>query len=123
MRKQSFGTVFSSLLLPNTLEESEMQKVIGRWKVTIEQERYRIFPKNKDGETVPVQRWNRFIILLHEAHDEPIVFKNYLHRGSWLWNDSREPKKPCYEIDVEKELARLLFKGDRAQAKELMVSF
>ena len=95
--------------------------VIGGWSVSYMSEQFRIFPKNKAGQTIPIRRVNYFLTLKHTRNTDEIVFKRYLHRGLWYWRDSRE-KASQYEDEIVKEIARHLFKGDRVKAENLIIS-
>ena len=89
-----------------------VQKRIGNWLVSHETERYRIFPKNRRGDSIPVWRHNVFIYLRCTLSGGLVVFKHFLHQKQWLWRDSREKGLVC-ESDVLKEVARMLGVGPR----------
>lgn len=83
-----------------------MNQQIGEYTVSAESETFRIFPKNRHGQTVPVTRINTFISLTHRSGVR-VVFKRYLHMKKWYWRDSRDTR-PCEETDVVKEVSRML---------------
>ena len=94
----------------------------GKWEVRLDNEVFRIFPKNKDGQTFPVTVRRSFIYLRREnllGEYDGITFKHYLHRRNLYWSDSRQ-KGSCARHHVSRSLARLLFKGDEEPAKMLM---
>ncbi len=107
-------------------------EIINDWRLTSDSERFRIFPKNKKGETTPVYRENHFLRL--QRNGALIVIKRYLHQGQWLWRISTSDK-PVYDLDVRDELSRLLFPveglrdgegrrlGDRDKAEAVMIGF
>lgn len=80
---------------------------IGHWLVSADTEKFRIFPKGRDGKTVPVWRINSFIYLRCVRSGALVVFKRYLHMKQWYWRDSRD-KRPCDEGDILREMARML---------------
>lgn len=92
---------------------------IGNWLVSYDSETFRIFPKNKRGETVPVTITRHFLYLQDVRTGTLISLKRYRHRREWYWRDSRDPK-PTMEFVVIGEVARLLFGGDRERAKALL---
>ena len=92
---------------------------VGDYVVAADSEQFRIFPKGKDGKTVPVWRVNHFLYLRH-VNGDLVVFKRYLHMKRWYWRDSRD-SKPCTESAVVTEVARMLFQGDAGQAQDLLV--
>lgn len=97
---------------------------IGHYLVSVERETYRIFPKKKVGEktvTVPVTRSNIFLNLRCTRSGSTIVFKRYLHMKQWYWRDSRD-QKPCDEVHVLEEVARMLYGRDTAKATDLLLS-
>lgn len=102
--------------------ETQTESVqVGSWMVDYKREEFRIFPRGKNGKTVPVRRINFFITLKHIKHGDSIVFKRYLHQGNWFWRDSRE-KNWVYEDEVVSELARHLYRGNKEGAKNLITS-
>jgi hypothetical protein len=93
---------------------------VGNWLVSGNAEIFRIFPKNRNSETIPVTRINRFLYLRCTKTGTMVTFKNYLHMKKWYWRDSRD-KKPCHEIDVFREIARML-QVTEAEAKEIAMT-
>lgn len=93
-------------------------KRVNNWFVSHERERFRIFPKNRAGETIPVWRHNIFLTLRHHANSDVVVFKHYLHQRQWLWRDSRE-KEMVSESEVLREVARMLGVGPKT-AKDIV---
>ena len=83
-----------------------MLQQIGDYTVHAESERFRIFPKNRHGQTVPVTRINHFIYLTHKSGVQ-VTLKRYLHMKNWYWRDSRD-KGPCDEMHVVSEVSRML---------------
>lgn len=108
-------------------------EIINGWRITSDQETFRIFPKNKQGETTPITRCNQFLRLQQNGH--LVVIKRYLHQGLWFWRISTLGEKAVYDLDVRDELSRLLFPvpglrdgegrrlGDREKATEVMIGF
>ncbi len=95
-------------------------KKIGSYIVSAESETFRIYPKNKKGESIPVTRVNNFIYLRDAGSSKLVVFKRYLHCKQWYWRDSRE-LKPVHEADVVSEIARMLFGGSQALAVDFII--
>jgi hypothetical protein len=95
--------------------------VIGSYLVSHDAETFRIFPKNRAGETVPVTRFNYFLYLRCTFSGQLVTFKRYLHQKNWFWRDSRDAK-PTDDRSVQKEVARMLFKGDEGKAGLLLTS-
>lgn len=107
-------------------------EIINGWRVTSDSEQFRIFPKNRYGQTVPVTRSNQFLRLQQDGNT--IIVKRYLHRGLWYWRISTSDKHQ-YDLDIQDELSNLLFPveglrngegrriGDRKQAKNVMDGF
>jgi hypothetical protein len=81
--------------------------MLNGWSVTSDQETFRIFPKDKRGNTRPITRINQFLYL-QGSNGQMITFKRYLHQGQWYWRSS-QVNKPIYDLDVRDELSRLLF--------------
>lgn len=108
-------------------------EIINGWRVTSDSERFRIFPQNRKGETVPVYRENHFLRLQKDG--ALVVIKRYLHQRQWFWRISTLGEKAVYDLDVRDELSRLLFPvpgkrdgegrrlGDREKATDVMVGF
>lgn len=94
---------------------------IGNWMVSTDREQFRIFPKNKQGQTVPVTRINIFLTLTCIRSGAVVVFKRYWHMKQWFWRDSRD-SKPCDEMHVLEEVARMLYGKDKNQAGNLLVA-
>jgi hypothetical protein len=95
-------------------------KQVNNWIVSHETEKFRIFPKNRAGESIPVWRHNIFLNLRHARTGDVVVFKHYLHQKAWLWRDSRE-QKPVDEVDVLREVARMLGVG-RKTAEDVVLA-
>lgn len=95
---------------------------IGNYRVNTHIDEFRIFPKGKDGRAIPITKIDMFLRLKCETTGVTTNFKRFLYRGGWLWRDSREAK-PVHESDITSEVARMLFKGDREQARGLLVKF
>lgn len=108
-------------------------EIINGWRVTSDSETFRIFPKNKKGETTPITRCNQFLRL--QRDDALVVIKRYLHQGQWFWKISTRGEKHCYDLDIRDELSHLLFPvsglrngegqrvGDREKVTDVMVGF
>lgn len=92
---------------------------IGNYDVSVTSEDFFIYPEDKEGNSmrVPVSRTCFHLSRLGTT----VTFKRYKHRGRWYWNDSRV-KGPCSEELVFGEIARMLFKNDKTQAKNLVLS-
>ena len=91
----------------------------GQYVVTCSTRDCYIFPQyKKTGDTMPVRRLSRYLVLHHTSNQE-VLYTAHWARGSWHWHDSRLPK-PVWEQDVVVELARMLFGGDVGAAKALV---
>lgn len=88
------------------------------YRVEKRSENFRIFPKNKKNETIPLTIDRQFFILYHPCGDT-VEFKKYLWRGRLLWGDSRQ-KGNVSEDFVVSELARMLFNGNLSESKEFI---
>jgi len=96
-----------------------MWTAFGKYSVMADSETFRIYPKNKQGQTVPVTRINYKWFVRHES-GTLVVFKRYLHQKRWYWSDSRV-KGPCSEEHVLAEVSRMLFAGDRSKGGDLLM--
>jgi hypothetical protein len=94
---------------------------IGNWLVSADSETFRIFPRNRRGETIPVTRINHFLYLRCTLSGMLVTFKRYLHQGAWFWRDSRD-RTWAFEADVIAEVARMLFRGDEGKARDLLLA-
>ena len=95
----------------------------GLWEVSLEREQFRIFPKGPDGKSIPVTLRRVYVHLRRKLKNDTyatLFFKYYLHQRNFYWADSRHDKGSCPRHHVESELARLLFKGDKENAKRLV---
>lgn len=93
--------------------------VIGNYKVSSDSEIFKIFPKNKKGQTTPITRVNHFLYLEHIPSGTLTVMKRYLHMNNWYWRDSRDTK-PTSESTILAEVSRMLFGGDQDRGAELL---
>lgn len=100
-------------------------ETIGTYRVRITPDHFRIFPKDAEGKTRPVWVKRVYVELqksLETGHVVGVTFKHYLHQRNLYWADLRreEGKQSCPSFHVRRELARLLFEGDRDKANRLM---
>ncbi len=86
---------------------------------SVKSEAFRIFPKNKQGETIVVQIIRTIFTLRHKSGEE-VSFRRFLHLGKWKWGDSRI-KGSISEDHVITEIARMMFNGDASKAIDLIV--
>lgn len=93
---------------------------IGGYLVSADSEQFRIFPKNKQGQTTPITRINHFLYLRNVQTGHLTVMKRYLHMKMWYWKDSRD-KASCDESQIVSEIARMLYKGDKDLAAGLVI--
>lgn len=93
---------------------------IGNYLVSADRETFRIFPKNRAGQTIPVTRINNFIYLECVKGGGTVIFRRYLHMKQWHWRDSRDVR-PCDESDVLRELKRMLGVSED-QARDVALS-
>jgi hypothetical protein len=91
-----------------------------RYAITTDRDEFRIFPRNKHGQTRPVRIVRIFIKLTEDTTKEEITFKRYLHRKQWYWGDSRV-NGPVSDAHVIGEIARMAFGGDHGAAVTLMI--
>lgn len=91
--------------------------VINGYTVQKITECFRIFPKNRKGDTIPLTI-NRRLFTLRRAGTE-LTMKEHLYRGRLLWNDSRV-KGSIDKSEVVSEIARMLFAGNASKAKEFL---
>lgn len=82
-------------------------------------ESFRVFPKNKKGETIVVPVIRTVFTLRHRTGEE-ITFRRFLYRKEWKWGDSRI-KGSISENHVVSEIARMMFGGDENKAVDLIV--
>lgn len=90
----------------------------GNYQFRADTDTRRIFPKGKDGKSVPVMLVKHTIAIKHHADDEEIVFSRYRHQGRWYWRDSRD-KSSTTRDHVVSELSRML-KLDKPEASALV---
>ncbi len=95
-------------------------------------ETYRIFPKGRNGEAIPVTKVNNFLTLRNAAKGVEVTFKRYLHMKQWYYRCSLD-KEPIHELDVRDTVARILFPipgkldgegrkaGDREKAVDVLL--
>ncbi len=93
---------------------------IGNYLVSADSETFRIFPKNKKGQTTPITRINQFLYLRCAKSGVTTVFKRYLHQKRWYWRDSRDTQ-PTSESAVLSEVSRMLFQGNKDKAQDLLI--
>lgn len=91
---------------------------IGNYTVSSDSETFRIFPRNKKGESIPVTITRTFLHLRHAA-GALVTITRYRHRRDWLWRDSRYDKPVTYRQVVD-NVASMLFKGNKATAADLL---
>lgn len=94
----------------------------GKWSYRLRYEAFRIFPKNKEGESIPVWVRRSFLEMKTDLKDGSaavIVVKYFKHRRQFYWSDSRQKgSQPRHQI--KSEVARLLFQGNRELADRLL---
>jgi hypothetical protein len=66
----------------------------------------RIFPKGRDGKSIPVTLDKRHLHLQH-ASGRVVTFTKYKHQGRWLYRDSRD-KSSTTVRKITREAARML---------------
>jgi hypothetical protein len=93
---------------------------VGNYDVMVDSDHYRIFPKNRQGETIPVTISKQLIHLRAVPTGRVTTFKRFKHRGKWKWSDSRHKRGGCSEQHVRAELARMIFRGDGEAAGALI---
>jgi hypothetical protein len=105
---------------------------INGWTLEKSTETYRIFPKGKNGEAIPVTKVNNFLTLRNAAKGVEVTFKRYLHMKQWYFRCSLD-KEPIHELDVRDTVARILFPfpgkldgegrkaGDREKAVDVLL--
>lgn len=62
----------------------------ANYALSFDAEQFRIFPKTKNDETIPVTIYRKHLNLQHKLSGEIVQFKYYYHRGQWKWKDMRE---------------------------------
>lgn len=92
----------------------------GKFDIAIENESFRIFPKDSEGKTRPVWIKRAIVYLKRRDTQDQLFFKYYLHQRRYYWADSRKPKGSVPIRHVRKELARMLYKGNIEAANRLM---
>lgn len=97
-----------------------MWEQFGRYHVCIDRKIGHIFPKNKDGKSVPVRIDVTSLILKHDCGNT-MTIKRYLHRGRWYWSDSRYKHGGCHQSHVLNEVAAMLFNGCKDSAREFLM--
>lgn len=104
-----------------TAEKNLWTHVGPNYRVMLDSEMFRIFPKGRDGQSIPVTISRFYINVQHATSKELVTFKRHLHQKRWKWNDSRS-KGVVSEQHVLGELARMLYGGDRAKAEGLVLA-
>lgn len=57
--------------------------------------------------------------LIHSSGDV-VTFKRYKRKGDFVWGDSRCPGQHSFDYVIA-EVARMLYRGDKVQARQLLV--
>ena len=87
------------------------------WAARVEQEAFRIFPRQADGTTRPITIYRQFLYMKHEKTGLQTTLKRFLHKSTWHWHVDG---KWTDEIDV-RNLLTAMMQGRRDRAETLML--
>jgi hypothetical protein len=67
----------------------------------------RIFPKGRDGKSIPVTLDKHHLHLRYGEGNATVTFTKYKYQGRFLYRDSRQEKRSSFN-DIVKETQRML---------------
>lgn len=95
------------------------KQTFGDWTVTTDYYESFIYPVNpRTGKSIRVRLVKMFLNFTH-ANGRALSFSRYKHQKRWLYRDSRH-KNGCTRDHVVREVARLAYDGNIAQAHALV---